>query len=328
MYPFQRLRLLALAGIVWPASRALAHCANARVRRRVRSGSGPGLLVLFVLAVPSVRGQVAAPAASPERAPAAVSSSPPSQNQTPGANAAPQETAPAAGPSASSSQGPQPGAPPAAPSAPPPVRPSYGQQPKRIMGFMPNIRAVSVGAHVAPPTFKEKFKLATENSFDYSGFVSIGFETVLSYAQRSYPQLGSGAEAFGQYYWRAFADRTIGNYLTNAIIPSLTAEDTRYYTMGRGRWYKRLAYAYSRVFITPNNNGNSTINLSEILGKGAAAGLGNLYYPGGPNWRRTGERWAIQVGALDAGYDVFREFWPDISAHVLHRHRHDPQAGN
>ena len=196
------------------------------------------------------------------------------------------------------------------------------------MGFMPNLRAVSVGEHVEPPTLKEKFKLATRNSFDYSGFVSIGFETVLSYAQRSYPQLGSGAEAFGQYYWRAFADRTIGNYLTNAIIPSLTSEDTRYYTMGKGRWYKRLLYAYSRVFITPDNNGNSTINLSELLGKGAAAGIGNLYYPGGARWGRTGERWAIQVGALDAGYDVFREFWPDISTHLLHRHHQSEQPGN
>lgn len=224
------------------------------------------------------------------------------------------------------SQQPEPNAVPLLPK--PPVRPNYGQQPKRIMGFMPNLRAVSVGEHVEPPTLKEKFKLATRNSFDYSGFVSIGFETVLSYAQRSYPQLGSGAEAFGQYYWRAFADRTIGNYLTNAIIPSLTSEDTRYYTMGKGRWYKRLLYAYSRVFITPDNNGNSTVNLSELLGKGAAAGIGNLYYPGGARWGRTGERWAIQVGALDAGYDVFREFWPDISTHLLHRHHHTEQAGN
>jgi len=50
------------------------------------------------------------------------------------------------------------------------VEPSK-QQPKRILGIMPNYRAVSAGAIPPPPTPKQAFIIATKNSFDYSSFV-------------------------------------------------------------------------------------------------------------------------------------------------------------
>ena len=45
---------------------------------------------------------------------------------------------------------------------------SAKRQPKRILGVMPNYRAVSAGEIPPPPTPKEAFKIATQNSFDYS----------------------------------------------------------------------------------------------------------------------------------------------------------------
>jgi hypothetical protein len=39
-------------------------------------------------------------------------------------------------------------------------------QPKRILGLMPNYRAVSAGTIPPPPTPKQAFKIATRNSFD------------------------------------------------------------------------------------------------------------------------------------------------------------------
>lgn len=189
---------------------------------------------------------------------------------------------------------------------------------------MPNLRAVSVGERVPEPTVKEKFRLATANSFDYSGFISVAIESVLPFSKANYPQFGEGFPAYGQYYWRDFVDRTSGQYLTNAILPTLTGEDTRYYTMGKGPWYKRVAYASSRVLITPNDQGRNTFNFSEVVGKGISAGLGNLYYPGGASWLRTEQRWVARL-YLDSAYAVFREFWPDINAHVLHRRPAPPQ---
>jgi hypothetical protein len=198
--------------------------------------------------------------------------------------------------------------------------PGYGQQPKRILGVMPNYRAVSVGAKVPPPTMKQKFKVATLNSFDYSAFIFNAINVEVPYIERSYPEFGNGMVAYGRYYWRGFLDKTDGNYMTDAIVPTLTRQDARYYTLGRGHWYVRALYAYTRVLITPNDNGRNTFNFSEIVGKGAAAGIGNLYYPSSSGgWTKTGQRWLVQVAVRDGGFNIFREFWPDIAVHILHR---------
>ena len=54
------------------------------------------------------------------------------------------------------------------------------QQPKRILGIMPNFRAVSAGTIPPPPTMRQSFKIATENSFDYSSYIFVGFTSALA----------------------------------------------------------------------------------------------------------------------------------------------------
>lgn len=200
---------------------------------------------------------------------------------------------------------------------PPPL--NYGQQPKRIMGWIPNYRAVSVGAKPPPPSFKEKFAIGTQNTFDYSAFIFNAVDSEIPYVSKSYPEFGNGWVGYGRYYWHGFVDKGIGNYMTDTIVPTLTRQDSRYYALGRGHWYVRALYSYTRVLITPNDAGRNTFNYSEIVGKGAAAGLGNLYYPARyRDWTKTGQRWLVQVAIRDGGFNVFREFWPDIATHILH----------
>ncbi len=194
----------------------------------------------------------------------------------------------------------------------------FGQQPKRILGLMPNFRAVSAVARPAPPTVKEKFKIATFNSFDYSAVVFAAIDAYPTYLENSYPTLGSGWSGYSQYYWRAFTDKAVGNYMTDFLFPIITREDSRYFTLGRGRKLYRAYYALSRLVITPSDSGNNTLNISEIAGKGVQAGLGNFYYPSSSiTWSNTSQRWLEQLGR-DGLTNIFREFWPDISTHVLH----------
>ena len=56
--------------------------------------------------------------------------------------------------------------------------PPPNQQPKRILGIMPNFRAVSAGALPPPPTPKQAFIIATQNSFDYSSFIFVGITSL------------------------------------------------------------------------------------------------------------------------------------------------------
>jgi hypothetical protein len=194
----------------------------------------------------------------------------------------------------------------------------FGKQPKRILGIIPNYRAVSANTHLPPLTFKSALWLATQDTFDYSDFIFVGALAGLDMANKSEPAFGQGAEGYGKYYWHVFVDGGIENYMTEAIVPMATREDPRYYTMGQGGFVKRTGYAVSRLFITRTNSGKSTFNLSEIVGAGAAAGIGNAYYPAQSNpWVKTYQRWGTQVG-LDGVFNVLKEFWPDINHAVFH----------
>lgn len=195
-------------------------------------------------------------------------------------------------------------------------------QPKRILGLMPNYRAVSAGVLPPPPTPRHAFKIATQNSFDYSSFIFVGITSLLAEDSNSHPQLGKGVPGFGRYYWRGFVDKADGNYWVIWIMPTMTHEDERYYSKGEGPIFDRAIYAASRVLITPNYHGRNTFNASEVLGRGISQAISLTYYPSsdqslGPYM----EKYGYAVGR-DALTNVFREFWPDIDAHVIHRHRH------
>jgi hypothetical protein len=194
----------------------------------------------------------------------------------------------------------------------------FGKQPKRILGIVPNFRAVSANTHLPPLSFKSELWLATQDTFDYSDVIFVGGLAGISMAEKSQPTFGQGAEGYGKYYWHLFVDGAVENYMTEVIVPAATREDPRYYTLGKGGFFKRTGYAVSRLVITRTNSGNRTFNLSEIVGAGAAAGIGNAYYPAESNpFVKTYQRWGTQVG-LDGVFNVLKEFWPDIDHAVFH----------
>lgn len=194
------------------------------------------------------------------------------------------------------------------------------QQPKRILGVMPNFRAVSAGAIAPPPTPKHAFKIATQNSFDYSSFIFVGITSAMAEWSDSHPQLGEGFKGYGRYYWRGFLDKTDGNYLVIFALPTVFHEDERYYAKGQGGIWKRGTYAATRIFITPDYQGHNTGNLAELLGRAAAQAISVTYYPSKTRTASAiGEKYAYSLGR-DALTNVFREFWPDIAVRVLHRH--------
>ena len=136
----------------------------------------------------------------------------------------------------------------------------------------------------------------------------------------AHPQLGKGIAGYGRYYWRGFVDKTDGNYLVIFALPTVFHQDERYYAMGKGGFWKRAVYSASRVVITPDYHGHNSFNISELLGRGIAEGISVEYYPSQvqtPGAIATKYGYAIGRDALT---DVFREFWPDIAVHVLHRH--------
>jgi hypothetical protein len=190
-------------------------------------------------------------------------------------------------------------------------------QTKRILGIVPNFRAVSTDVKLPAQSVKEKFLTATEDSFDYSSLFIPAALAGYSMAKDSTPEFHQGAAGYGRYFWHAAVDQTSENYMVEFIVPAITREDTRYYTLGKGGFLKRATYALSRVVITRSDSGKEVFNLSEVLGSGAAAGLSSAYYPSRErSFANTGTEWGLNVG-IDAAALAFKEFWPDINRRIF-----------
>jgi hypothetical protein len=191
-------------------------------------------------------------------------------------------------------------------------------QTKRILGIIPNFRAVSANTKLPPQSPKEKLLTATQDSFDYSALFIPAFLAGYGLAVNQTPEFHQGAAGYARYYWHSYVDQAVENYMVEAIVPIITHQDNRYYTLGQGGFLKRTKYALTRAVITRNDAGNNTFNTSEIIGAGAAAGISNLYYPSRERtFSNTAEKWGTNVG-IDAGTFVFKEFWPDINKALFH----------
>ena len=192
-----------------------------------------------------------------------------------------------------------------------------GKQTQRMFWIVPNFAAVSADTQLPPLSVREKFVLATQDSVDYSSFVWTGLLAYQSMALNSDPALGHGLAGYTRYYWRAFADQASGSFFTEAIVPAMTHEDPRYYTLGHGNFWRRTTYALSRVVLTKKDSGGTTFNFSEIVGNGLEAGLSNLYYPPEErSFHNTAMNWVAQLEAASIN-NIVREFWPDIRHKVF-----------
>jgi hypothetical protein len=201
------------------------------------------------------------------------------------------------------------------------------QQPQRILGFMPNFRSVSAGAKPHPPGWNYNFKIATRQAFDYSSFIFLGITTISAEGINSHPVLGKGADGFYAYLWRGMLDKTDGTYLAAWLLPSLLHEDTRYYPLGAGHSvFVRSLYVISRQGVARTYGGRQTPNIAGLGAKVLTQVISRTYYPTG----------ATSFGVLatkfgysamrDVGFSSIREFYPDVAAHYIRKHREKAAA--
>ncbi len=198
-----------------------------------------------------------------------------------------------------------------------PGEPGSGQD-KRIFGVLPNYRTADGTIPFRPITTKQKFTIATKDTFDYPSYVLAAAFAGISQLENSNSEFGQGVEGYAKRYGSAVADQDIGNFMTEAIFPSLLHEDPRYFRKVNGSVKGRLVYAVERVVVTRTDSGGSRFNFSEWLGNGTVASIGNIYYSGERGFGYTMQRMCTQVGT-DAISDVLKEFWPDIKKRWFHK---------
>jgi hypothetical protein len=189
---------------------------------------------------------------------------------------------------------------------------STGTSNDRLFFTLPNFLTLET-KQVPPLTAGQKFKVVARSSFDYVEYPWYGFLSGVSQAENSEPGFGQGGEGYGKRYAASFADGTIENFWTGAILPSLLKQDPRFFELGQGSFMHRTEYAVSRIFVTRTDSGRSQFNYSEILGSAISAGISTYSYH--PHDDRTVPN-TLSVWGTQVGYDtitiVVKEFWPDI----------------
>ncbi len=195
-------------------------------------------------------------------------------------------------------------------------------EPTRILGFMPNFRTVSSGAQAPPPGWKYNFTVATQQATDYSSFIFLGLTSLMAEWIDQHPALGKGASGFYAYTWRGFLDKTDNTYLSAWLLSSALHEDTRYYAMGQGHGVPlRVLYVISRQAVAVTYSGHQVPNFAGLGAKAITQYVSRYYYPSNAA--------TFTVLATKFGYSVMRdvifatirEFYPDIRAHVILKHR-------
>jgi hypothetical protein len=168
-------------------------------------------------------------------------------------------------------------------------------------------------------TLKSKFKLAAEDMIDPLTVLNIAFNAGISQAENNDPTFGQGAQGYGKRFGAATADQASGDFFKFILYPTIFAEDPRYY---------RLVHALGHVVIAHNENGGHMFNFSEWLGTTSTQVLSNTYHPG--NRRGVGPAAeGIAIGmATDTGFDVLREFWPEVArkVHLPFRDQSQPKS--
>ncbi len=160
---------------------------------------------------------------------------------------------------------------------------------------------------------KDKFVLFVQDSFDPVTFLSTGFNAGLDQAQNTDPSYEQGAEGYANRFAAEFAGQASSRFFSDFAYPSIFSEDPRYYRLAHGSTRRRLLHAVDHAVVAHSDHGNRMFNFSEWLGTTSSVVLSNTYHP--DNQRgvaSAAERVSYSV-LQDMGFDILREFWPEIS---------------
>jgi hypothetical protein len=191
---------------------------------------------------------------------------------------------------------------------------------KRLLGIIPNYRTSPTLTDYKPITPKEKFKIASDDSFDRGTVVLAALFGGHGQWTNANPSFGQGAAGYSRYFGTAYADLVIGDFMTEAIYPTILHQDPRYFRRGIGGKWSRLGYAMEQIFWTPVDSGRKQFNYSEIVGNSTAVAISNAYYPEGRDASSAVLKLGSQVG-VDMAANVLKEFWPDVRDMLSREHK-------
>jgi hypothetical protein len=174
----------------------------------------------------------------------------------------------------------------------------------------------SPASNFSPLTGKDRWKLYWRQNYFSMGayFRPVFFALVLDQATGSPSQWGGGFGGFGP----RVGSRILSNITQGTIrapIAALMHEDVRYISDHRGG-KRRILHAIEYSFLTYNDQGHPTFNISKFVAYYASTAISTTWRPGKhPLLSYTLTNGSEQVG-LSVPVNILQEFWPEISSKI------------
>lgn len=160
---------------------------------------------------------------------------------------------------------------------------------------------------------KDKFLLSVRDFLDPLTFLGGAFFAGLDQAQNTDPSYGQGAQGYAKRFGAELGGQATSTFFLDFAYPAIFKEDPRYYRLAQGPAGKRLLNALAHAVVAHRDNGRKMFNFSEWLGQASTVVVNNGYHE---DYKRgvapAAQRVAINV-ATDAGFNVLREFWPEVA---------------
>jgi hypothetical protein len=169
------------------------------------------------------------------------------------------------------------------------------------------------------PTQAEKFRTFIDEARSPLTFGAAGLDAGIM-RETELGRLTPGRQpSLTALYRGALIQKESSAFFGKYLYPSLLKQDARYYPSSSSSFLGRATYAASRVLITRNDSGKTTLNTSYFLGVLTSVAISTAYRP---YWTRsttgTFKTFGSTIGS-DAGINLLHEFGPGIRQMVKGR---------
>ena len=163
-----------------------------------------------------------------------------------------------------------------------------------------------------PPTQAEKFRTFVDEARSPLTFGAAGVNAGIA-RETELGRLSSGRTAsLGDLYKGVLIQKESNAFFSKYLYPALLKQDPRYHPSSSQSSLGRFTYAASRVLLTRNDSGKTTLNTSYFLGLLTSVAISTAY---SPYWTRsptaTFKTFGTTIGS-DAGINLLHEFEPNI----------------
>ncbi len=170
----------------------------------------------------------------------------------------------------------------------------------------------------SPMTRYERFNHYASGLVSLDSVFSAVAAGAIAQARGTPKEWGGGAEPYGWRTGSRFAQHIVRNTLQYGIAAALH-EDNRYFVSQKSGFLARTKYAVMSTLLARHDNGSRGISFSRIGGAAGAAFISRAWQP--PSTTTAGDG-AVSFGltiGTQMGFNVVREFWPDVKRHFHRR---------